>query len=98
MSIADRVVRILMPLGTVGPRGFIELDPDHSRPRWSPDSRRLLVRDMQGNLFLVSADGRDRRQLALAQGDVIGITGSWSPNGNSVAVVEKGTTRIIEAR
>lgn len=66
MSIADRVVRILMPLGTVGPRGFIELDPDHSRPRWSPDSRRLLARDMQGNLFLVSADGRDRRQLALA--------------------------------
>src|SRR2546428_6687767 len=95
MSIGDRIVRILMPLGTVGPRGFIERDSDESRPSWSLDSRSLLVKDMQGNLFLVNLDGRDRRRLA--QGRVVA---SWSPDGSIVAVtdLEKGTTRLIETR
>jgi hypothetical protein len=100
MSVADRVVRIRMPLGTVGPSGFIELDPDHSRASWSADSRRLLVRDMDGNLFLVSADGGERRQLVLAQGNAVRFARSWSPSANTVAVTDraKGRTRIIETR
>jgi dipeptidyl aminopeptidase/acylaminoacyl peptidase len=95
MSIGDRVARILMPLGTVGPMGFIERDPDESRPSWSPDSSKLLVKDMQGDLFLVYLDGRDRRRLA--QGHVVA---SWSPEGSRVAVTDRDrmTTHTVETR
>jgi WD40 repeat protein len=95
MSIGDRVVRILMPLGTVGPMGFVERDPDESRPSWSPDGSKLLVTDMQGDLFLVHLDGRDRRRLARGH-----VVASWSPDGSRVTVTdrEKMTTHTVETR
>lgn len=45
---------------------------------WSPDSRQLAFRDASNSIFLVEADGTERRFL------VGGVGPSWSPDGSKI--------------
>lgn len=52
---------------------------------WSPDGRRILYqRDVDGvkQLFVMNADGSDRRQLT--KGPALHVSGNWSPDGNFI--------------
>ena len=58
---------------------------EHS-PVWSPDGRRIAYvsdRDVDWEIYLMNADGSDRRRLTRSPG--IDRAPAWSPDGNQIA-------------
>jgi Tol biopolymer transport system component len=90
-----RIVR-LIPIGTTvplgvggGPLGLPERQENDYRSLWSPDGRRLLVRDVQRNALLVNVDGA---AAPVSLGDVMA---SWSPDGHQLAITDRTEHRLI---
>ena len=67
LEVATRAVPTLVPLGSE-PVDLKKLraDWDLFRPLWSPDGQQLAVRDVQGELFLIRADGKDMTMFTIA--------------------------------
>jgi hypothetical protein len=86
MDVATRAVRALIPLesGLTSPKSVWFWNPraDNIHPIWSPDSQHLLIRNAQGDWFLVRAEGSDRQRIT--QG--IQAQPSWSPDGKRLAI------------
>jgi TolB protein len=58
---------------------------DSGLPVWSPDGKRILYQkdvDNVKQLFVMNADGSDKRQLT--RGPVLHVSGNWSPDGNFI--------------
>lgn len=52
---------------------------------WSPDGKRILYQrdvDSVKQLFVMNADGSDKRQLT--RGPALHVSGNWSPDGNFI--------------
>jgi TolB protein len=64
-------------------------DSDDSRPRWSPDGKRIAY-GHAGRLWVMNADGTGRTALTTA-----GASGAaWSPDGTKLAYAARGCTGI----
>ena len=66
----------------------IELsDPDlkdNSQPVWSPDGKQIAYLGPRSNIYLMNADGSDRRLLSVLAGGYRNGDPDWSPDGNTV--------------
>jgi Tol biopolymer transport system component len=61
-------------------------------PSWSPDGTRLVVANgFGGELDIVGADGRNRRQLV-----PVGFSPAWSPDGSTIAYCTTDSLRLID--
>jgi len=86
MEVATKAAPVLVPLGAE------PLDPKKVggdwfqrrllHPLWSPDGKQLAVRDAQGDLFLIRADGKERRPVTKG----MEVESSWSPDGKRLAL------------
>jgi tricorn protease len=59
-------------------------------PSWSPDGKRLAYWTRGSHLYIVNADGRQRRRLTR------GIDPVWSPDGRWIAFVEDSPRRCFQ--
>ena len=67
-------------------------------PSWSPDGKTLVFNSIPGSgipaqLFLVNADGSNRRQL----GNLSGTDAVWSPDGTRIAYSSEGGLSVVSA-
>jgi Tol biopolymer transport system component len=77
------IYRLRLPAGE--PERLTDSDMDEFWPTWSPDGNELAFHAFQGvrrHLFLMTADGRDRRQITDGPDDE--RTAQWSPNGRTI--------------
>lgn len=97
MSIATRLVSVVMPLtsGPLEPEGVAEdLLSQRLAPVWSPDGTHLVVRNEQGEVVLVQADGKNVQ--IIASGRDLRI--NWSPDGKELALWHRGEDVSTEAQ
>ena len=80
------------------------LDPSPRRAadaRWSPDGEQIsfaLGGDRGGDVWVMRADGRDRRRLTrLAPGSGFPDSPSWSPDGERIAFLLPGSLDVVGA-
>jgi Tol biopolymer transport system component len=68
-------------------------------PSWSPDGQLIAYRT-PGRVFVVRANGRDRRRLASSSGayDFLATEPSWSPDGRRLVVEMGGALYVIDTR
>jgi Tol biopolymer transport system component len=71
------------------PTALTQDDADHSEPRWSPDSGRVIYY-AAGNVWEIPATGGDARQLAAASGP-----GDWSHDGKTLAFL-RARNNVVE--
>src|SRR5262249_32973815 len=96
MAATSQATPILISLGNE------PVDPERGyewnlfRPLWSPDSKRLLARNLQEDLLLIQGDGSS--QQSLMQGaPLCGATCiQWSPDGKRLALWPKGKGMNLE--
>jgi Tol biopolymer transport system component len=77
------IYRLRLPAGE--PERLTDSDIDEFWPTWSPDGRELAFHGFQGvrrHLFVMAADGRDRRQISDGPDDE--RTAQWSPDGKTI--------------
>ena len=69
------------------------------QPRWSPDGTRLLFQLGTQDVYVVSAQGGDARKLFDVPGTLYqdGVSATWSPDGNGVAYVDRGSLMVRSA-
>lgn len=84
VDVKTRAVSNLLPIGTLPAAAE---DWREFRPVWAPDGQRLLIRDEEGNLYVLRADGTERRLVVRGAR----VMGSWSPGGRWLIV--KATDR-----
>lgn len=90
MAAATQAVPTLVSLGSE------PLDPEKGeswdlfRPIWSPNSRRLLTRNLQQELILVEADGSGQRLLTQGAQLCDATCIQWSPDGKRLALWPAG--------
>jgi TolB protein len=78
---ADKRALFTIPIKGGEPTELVSLGADfrNACPHWSPDSTRIVF-SSGGKLFIISADGRETRQLTDD-----GMYPSWSPDGSRIA-------------
>jgi TolB protein len=54
------------------------------QPSWSPDGRSLVVTSTSATLWLIDADGKNRRKLTQQPGTYV-MQPAWSPDGERIA-------------
>jgi TolB protein len=60
-------------------------------PTWSPDGKQVAFAAMTGGagsksgIYVMNADGSDRRQIIQSEGDAAPFAPSWSPDGKQIA-------------
>lgn len=93
VDVSTRRIAHAMPLGTIDPPFIPALHPDDFRPLWSPDSRRLVVRDISRNVLLMDADGS---ASPVQLGDVLP---AWSADGRYLALLDGAShvLRVVDA-
>jgi eukaryotic-like serine/threonine-protein kinase len=77
------IYRLRLPAGE--PERLTDSDIDEFWPTWSPDGSELAFHGFQGvrrHLFVIAADGRDRRQITDGPDDE--RTPEWSPDGRTM--------------
>jgi len=104
MQVTNKSVRTLIPLGDrpLDRQEIQRLDLEDFRPLWSPNGQQLALSDINGNLFLVLADGSKRRTIT--RGGPIRVAWlpdgtqqefripwevTWSPDGQRLALMNK---------
>lgn len=60
---------------------------DDCGPDWSPDGSKIAFHNFGGGLFVMDADGSNRRRLVLGHSE----NPSWSPDGTRIAVTRSPT-------
>jgi hypothetical protein len=93
VTVADRALRLLLPLGTVGPLGLDARGREDYRPQWSPGGDQLIARETAGDLLLVRSDGSERLRFGGRE-----VEASWSPDGKHLGLTDNASrsVRIIE--
>lgn len=84
LDVKKGAVSDLLPIGT------LPAAAEHwreFRPVWAPDGQQLLTRDEEGNLYVLRADGTERRLVVRGAR----VMGAWSPGGRWLIV--KATDR-----
>lgn len=85
MDVATRSISLVMPLASrpLEPEeGAGDLLNQSFSPIWSPDGTQLAIRNVQGELFLVQADGKNLRPIASGSEPRV----NWSPDGKRLTL------------
>lgn len=72
-----------------------EADISDRRPAWSPDGTKIVFDD-PSDLWVIDADGSNRRQLTHTPG-VSEWQAAWSPDGTKIAFQREGDVWVMDA-
>jgi TolB protein len=72
-----------------------EADISDRRPAWSPDGTKIVF-DAESDLWVIDADGSNRRQLTHTPG-VSEWQAAWSPDGTKIAFQREGDVWVMDA-
>jgi WD40 repeat protein len=101
INAATEVVRALVALGAEP----FDAEKPHNwelfRPVWSPDSTRVVTRNLQKDLILIKVDGSEQRRItqeAQTEVDYEALRIQWSPDGKQLALWPLGKYFSDESR